>query len=345
MSIENEVEEELSDDAAIDATLKESYAKIKEANTEVVSEPAAISEPAITKSPVIEPTGERVRSEDGKFAKKEPTVGQEPIIPSTKKLAPTTWKAETRAKWDKLDPDVQDDILKREGDMENGWKELGGRSAQLKEWDTAITPYMATLQSMGITPQQATQRLLAVEHGLRHGTPQQKAAMVQKIIKDYGIQFEAQQEHEQVDPRLSAIDERFGRVEQYITQREMALHEQENRQLEELVDNFKKSNQYTDAVYEDMVVLIQGGLSKGKSPQQRLQDAYDKAKWGKAELQETLIAERLKGKQEEAARVTSEARKAAAVNIPAKGKVAASDPKGSEEDDIRAGVRKSGLFA
>ena len=149
----------------MDDTLKEEFSKIKESDKEAkaLEKPAVIGNPdeKTLKAPIIA---------DETTQKDTPAPVEKP-----KKTAPTTWRTETKAKWDTLPPEVQDEIEKREADMEKGWKDLGGRSNELKQWDEAIAPYRATLGAIGMAPQKAVQVLFNADHLLRYGNPQQKA--------------------------------------------------------------------------------------------------------------------------------------------------------------------------
>ncbi len=335
-------------EVTMDDTLRDTFKSItEEGKPETKIE--TVAEPKLETQPEAKIEGQ-VRGADGKFISKPVEVDPaNPLsIEKPKKLAPTTWRQEVKAKWDTLPPEVQDEIEKREQDMERGWKELGGRSNELKAWDQAIQPYAATINSLGIAPQKAVQVLFNADHMLRYGNPIQKAQALQGIIRDYGIDVNqmvsAEQHQAQPDPYLASIEQRLSQVTQHLTQSQQMAEQQKNNELMSLVDNFGKSNEHLDKVYDDVLVLLQGGLSRDKPAHQRLQDAYDKALWSKPELRSILIAEQQKKQAEESAKVAQSARAASAVNIPVRGRVPAGEELGTMDDTLRAGVKKLGLF-
>lgn len=95
------------------------------------------------------------RDEKGKFVKKDtqaaesaaqPTKGPEGATEGTQAgslAAPTTWKAEVRTKWDKLDPDVKAEILKREEDMSRGASQLSEKIKPIKAFYDELAPTLA----------------------------------------------------------------------------------------------------------------------------------------------------------------------------------------------------------
>lgn len=346
----NEVDEALdTNEADLDASLREGYKKFKETaeTEETAAEPAhgkAVPETdrqtAEDARPVVEKIKpDRTRAPDGKFAptQEKPAAEAMPAAPA-KRRAPQTWRKEAQEKWDALDPQVQEEVEKREQDAMNGINHYKTRGEAAEIWDRALAPYQATIQSMGIAPQRAAQALFAADHALRYGSPQQKLAMLQKLVKDYGIQMEGLPDPEQEDPRFTAQQDRINRLEQHLAKQDQQRQQHEQNTAKTALDDFKKNAQHLDAVRDDMAALLETGRASN------LQDAYDKAVWGKAELREALIAEQLRARQEETAKVTSDARKASSVNVPAKGKVAGGAPKGSMDDDIQAGVKRMGLF-
>lgn len=342
-------ETEISMDASLDASLREGFSKFKEAAAaEEATDAPAQADTGETAAAPGETAG-KARGPDGKFVKADTSesvvTGDTSVAPEAtaqpKRQAPTTWKQETRAKWDTLPPEIQDEVLKREGDMEQGWKELGGRTQQLRDWDAAVTPYMATINGLGVSPQTAVRDMLAADHTLRYGSPQQKMQLFNQIVQDYGISPDILAAAQNQEPQYQQPmgDPRVDQILGYIQAQERNNQAQADYAAKQELDKFKSMAPHLDTVREDMAVLLDTGRAKD------LQEAYDKAVWGKAEIRQTLIAEQQKKQAEEAAKVASEARKAAAVNIPAKGRVAATTPAVSMDDDIRDMVQRSGFFS
>ena len=349
MSIDTEVEtDDLGSDKSMEETLRAGYKEYRAAG-KLEEEPEAApveakAEPVVEAKPDVprETSSDRPRTPDGKFVKADAVKPEVAAAVTTeapaKRRPPTTWRKEAIAKWDAIDPDIQAEIEKRENDARDGITLYKTKGEQAEVWDKALAPFQATIQSMGIPPQKAAQALFAADHAMRYGTPHQKAAMIHKLIKDYAIQLDGLPEPEQEDPRIAALNQRLEQQEQRWNHQEQQRQAGEMASAKAQLDEFRANAPHLDAVKEDMAVLLDTGRASN------YQDAYDKAVWGKAELRTSLIAEQQKRQTEETARVASEARRAGSVNIPVKGKVAASAPKGSMEDDLKAGVKRLGLF-
>ena len=109
------------------------------------------------------------------------------------------------------------------------------------------------------------------------------------------------------------------------------------------IARFAQGKDHFDAVREDMAALLQAGRA------QTLDDAYQMAIWANPATRAALIAKQQQ--EQDAARKANadlkakDARKASAVNIPRRGSLAATAPKGTMEDTIRAEATRLGLIS
>ena len=90
-----------------------------------------------------------------------------------------------------------------------------------------MQPYMATIQSFGVSPQAAVNELLKTDHQLRYGSPQQKLSLWLQVANSYGMDLQTiangiqqvageqvWQQQNPVDPRLQALQQRVDQLQQ-----------------------------------------------------------------------------------------------------------------------------------
>ena len=104
--------------------------------------------------------------------------------------APASWKKEAKGDWAALPLHVRQEVYKREMEVERVLKETAPIRQQIQEIQNVVSPYMARIQSAGVTPVQAMNELFKADFVLATGTPQSKAQMMAKLIKDYGVTIE-----------------------------------------------------------------------------------------------------------------------------------------------------------
>lgn len=323
-------------------------------------EPApAVDEPKEKTAP------QRVRDEAGKFAKAaeddsaaEPAAGDEQAASGQKAQqgaaadasgaggelaadqpardlanAPSSWKPAAKAKWEALDPDVRAEIARREGDFLKGQSELLPDAQFGRNMRGVVEPYRMLIESEGATPELAVRDLLRTAAILRVGTPQQKTAAMQQVIRQYGVpmpgpedqQLQGGQEGQQQfrDPRVDAM------LAQQERERAQASERQQSTVLND-IDTFrnavdaggKKVYAYFANVENDMVPVT--ALVRQEHPdwpnQQVLKEAYERAVWANPEtrqlVQQKNLSELEATRREENLRKASEAKKAGSVNLP-----------------------------
>lgn len=329
-------------EVSMDDTIREAMKGMQSPLTE---EAVEVEKPEV----VVEdkPQVGRARDESGKFVKADvgidkPDVTDQTVKPVEEKpvrRAPNTWRKQAAEKWGSIDPDIQDEIERREADIRNGIEQYRSKAQAADAFEQAIAPYRATLNGFGIPPHEAIGRLLATEHGLRYGNAQQKAAAFRQLAADYGVELTGlAKEAPQIDPNLAALQQELGQLRSQLAQRETFAQQSEMQRLNSQISEFAKSHPHFESVRESMGRLIEAGLATD------LDEAYEKALWASPDLRQTLLAEQQEKARQEATRKTEEARKAAAVNVPVKGTVASAAPVGSMDDTIRAAVKRSGYF-
>lgn len=248
---------------------------------------------------------DRLRDERGRFAKAEQvaddnqaTQTAQPTAPpvaadATNVAAPATPPVETRKppsswskdqweRWNKLDPETQSYIEKREADYAKGVSTYKGQWDQAQPIYEAMQPFMPELQQYGIQPAQWIQNLGTAHRTLALGSPEQKLQMFAKLATDYGVPLQALNQaapgpdgqpaqQPQIDPQFGYIAQTVSSLQNRLQQFETFQQQQEQQRIQSEIDRFKADKPHFDAVKETMGQLLQSGVAPD------LQTAYEKA--------------------------------------------------------------------
>lgn len=305
-------------ESSLTATLSETYDKLQAAETSSETAPTTADEPP---APKVETT-----TEEGTAAEQADKATIEPA----KVEPPKSWTAAAKAKFATLDPDIQKEVLKREGDVEKGFSEYADDRKYAQSLKSVIDPYMAIITAEGGTPATAVQDLLNTAYQLRTGNPQQKAQLLQRIAQQYGVDMTlATQEAEEqyIDPLLAETQNRVKGLESEISQQRTA-------QAVTAINAFKSKpeNVHFEALSGKMSELITAGQAK------TLEDAYEQAKWLVPDVRAKILAE--EKAKEEAARIEEQkaaakaAKKAAGTQLTSKGVINAESKPASLRESL-----------
>jgi hypothetical protein len=239
---------------------------------------------------------ERVRDEKGKFSKAETPIEIAPEVPEVKppKQSPKAYKKEIADKyWDKLDPEFQDELLRREESVEKGFEGYKNHAELGRTVETTLSPYMATINKFGVTPDVAIKELFNSDHILRYGSEQEKVGMMQRIFKDYGINPESvfnslQQGQQQIDPKLQPVYQELNSLKQQQQNWLREQQERENSSLTSEINRLKEGKEHFELVRNDMAGLLNEGMAKD------FNEAYDMAIWARPDLRATLLQQERK---------------------------------------------------
>lgn len=309
---------------------------------------------------------QRLRDDRGRFAAKEgaepdasaieaqeapnaaPEASQTPsapaVSPELQRLGLRRDEADSIAQ----NPVAMQAMIRRSEEMHRGLEQYREKAQVGVAFEQAMQPYMATIQSLGVRPEQAVQKLLSADHSLRYGSPQQKQAMLAQIGRDYGIEQLSQEQlanQPQVDPQVQALHTELQQMRAWIHQQNQAKDWQERTELNSSIEKFaaNPSNAYFNDVRDDMAGFLQAGLATS------LEDAYEKAIYANPTIREKVIAEQ-QTKTGEAKRLAANqtaqaARQAAQVNVSRRGKIPPQKSVGTMEDTIRETAEKLGLIS
>jgi len=250
------------------------------------------------------------RDEAGKFAPKEPK--EEPEAPVEAQEAapegeeaeeaprkpPASWSPQAKADFAQLAPHIQDEVLKRERDMDKG---LQSRASELKRYEPieqVIAPHRDRWSAHGVDEATAIGQLLNADAYLR----QNPLAAIQDLAQAYGVDLRqyAQGNLPQQQPALQPVLQRMQQLEAHIQSQSEAAAQAQQQRNEKAISDFASSPEamYFADVETEMVKLIKAGIAEGDTPEEKLKNAYEKACWQRPDIRKLIQADQSKPKQE-----------------------------------------------
>lgn len=276
-------------------------------------------------------------------AKGDPAATAPPPAATTAVEAPRTWRPEAAAEFSKLPPVVQQEIAKREEDIFKGiegYKEAAAFGNSLK---AVLDPYLPTLQHYGIQPQAQVADMMQAHYTLAFGTNEQKLALVQQVIKDYGIQITdgAFQSQEYVDPQVADLRKQLSEIQSHMSRQQTAEMQAKRTSIERHVASFAADpkNVYFEELAPEIAKLLQSGVET------TIESAYEKALWSvpavRAKELSRQQAEKAEADKKAAAEKAEQVRKATAANVRTQARDgSAATPLGSMDDTLKEALAK-----
>ena len=253
-------------------------------DTAKVGEPKAVPDNYEGSDPATPETSSQESGEKIKKPEEQPDSVQNRV-----ERAPQSWKPAQKAKWDKIDPDVRQEIIRREREVTRTLSDSAAQRKFVQGFQEALKPFAPRFQSAGIPPAQAIQSLLHVDRVLATAPAGERAVMMAKLIKDYGIDIgmldtaltgvnPAQTDPEAVIDRIVA--QRMAPVQQMLEgqrQQTEAQRQAEFQQTVSQVEAMSNDPKYPlmDLVREDMADIIEINSRRGVDVS--LVDAYNRA--------------------------------------------------------------------
>lgn len=232
--------------------------------------------------------------------------------------APGGWKPEAREAFDALPEIVKQEVARREYETAATLEKTATERRVAYDFLNAAAPYESHYRAMGIDSIKAAQMLFQAEHTMRVGNVAQKAAVVGKLIDDYGIDLDALNDHlNKRQPQVPATNQPLDAaavqrmVEQQVQQHQQrsALQSQQT-QINTTIEQFANDpkNEFFNDVAPAMIGLLQSGVA------QDLQMAYEQACYANPSVRNVLMQRNQAGQQADKARLA-----AASASLPAKG--------------------------
>ncbi|KKB61545.1 hypothetical protein WM40_22660 [Robbsia andropogonis] len=266
------------------------------------------------------------------------------VAPTPAAKAPESWSAAEKTVWEKIPPEAQAAIARREADIHRGFEKMGQDAAAGRKFNEAINPYLPIIRAEGGDPVRAVSDLLNTAYVLRTATPERKVALFNQIAQQYNVDLSqvAQYQPRQVDPEVLHLRQQLEQVQGHLAgqHQEQVQHTQAeiNRQIQAFSSDPK--NEFFDQVREHMGVLIANNLASN------LEQAYEQACYANPEVRSMLeqrSAAAAEAKRQEDARVKANAKRRAGSSINGSPGANVPSPAGNQNlslrDELRANLR------
>lgn len=326
-------------------------ADVRAAFAETSGDDAPAVEAPIIEAPVDlpddkadEPADGRVRGPDGKFVAKPAETAQDTTnqpakveTPPESIRPPASWSAQAKAAFLKPEPTKEDlaliqrEVLKREQDVEKGFRE---RADQLKRYDPLeqlIAPHRSKWQMQGMDETTAIRTLLAAQEMLES----QPERAIHLLAQSYGVNLSAQPTQGQAQaPQPAGNSQELLQLQQQFNALQQSIQAREAEQTSQTISAFfaDPKNLYAENVRPQMATLLQSGQATD------LADAYEKAIW-----MDPTIRPLLQTPQTVPDRARTERAKNAGASIsgaPSNPLGANGASNGTPEDDVRLAIQE-----
>jgi len=256
--------------------------------------------------------GDRPRDQFGRFLAKtrnvlEPKGSDEPIAdqaPPTETepaeetppegdsegeaiLPPPAWSAASKAEFAKLPRPIQNEIVRRENDVNTAFTQRAQQFNAVQPLVQAVAPYADKFALRGQHPAVAVQQLLAVQDLLERD-PMQGVAHVARAynvdLRNFAAAYSQVQKPQ--DPQVQALANEVAQMKNERAQQQRYVEQQEMSRITGEVEAFsadKGTHPYFDAVRPAMAQLMAQGICND------LQAAYDHACWAIPEVRERIL--------------------------------------------------------
>jgi len=344
----------MSENVTIDDTLRDTYASIMGRGQEgdfANHEPTEPVEPVEPTEPVDPEPAEPVDPQ----APAEPAEPTDPE-PAEPAVFRPPWKKAALAEWEKLPEMARKEIERRENDFHKGIEQYKAGAQAAQEFERAVQPYMATIQSLGVTPQQAASHLMGVDHQLRYSAMPQKVGMLLQIANSYGIDLQTLangiqahageqvwQQQNPVDPRLQQLQQQVGQLTQHITNTQQKAQMAEHSAIDGEIAAFASDpdHEHFGILQNDMAVLLQNGLAKD------LDTAYEMAMRQNPQTYQIWLAQQQQEWDAQRKATVAKAKQAAANNVRPNGRASVGQPSNANEtmeQTLERVAREQGLI-
>jgi len=305
---------------------------------EMVVAPEAVIEAETPHDDIEKAADGRVRGPDGKFIAKAPEMVQdtpdqpsEAVADPAAKLAiraPASWSPAAKATFDKLPPEVQQAVAKREQEIDHGLRRKSEEVKRYEPLEQVLAPRRAQWAAQGMDEVHAVKTLLAAQD-LLEKNPMQG---LEFLARSYGVNLNTAQPQGQPYQAQPAPDSHpeIAALKQQLQVLQSQVQTAQTAPIVSQIDAFQNdpANLYFENVRDDMAVLLHNGKASD------LKEAYEMACWMRPDIRPFLQTAQAPAApvQDKAA----QARRAAVSVTGSPGQTRIPKSNGSIEDDIRA---------
>lgn len=308
-------------------------------------------EPAVQDGVETQQTTE-VKDAQAAATEAKPAETKDPLAPPAQGVkAPVSWKPEVRETFAQLPAAAQQEILRREREIEGALRDTADARKFTTEMNQVLDPYRHLIAAEGGTYTTAVQSVMQSAALLRVGTPQQKAELVADMVTRFGIDLQildgvlsAKLQGQpaaapQVDPNIQHLQQQLGPVIEFVNNlrsKQGEFQQNQQRTMQQQIDDFfnDPANEFANDVRDDMADLLEVASRRGQ--QMTLQQAYERATMLHPTISQIVERRRLAASAAQQTAVAQRAAQAGA-SLPSGG---APQQSGNEHvgDDIRSAL-------
>lgn len=294
--------------------------------------------------------GAEKKEEKPEVKEEKPEVKEEKVEKQEKPeqinaRAPGSWKPTARELWGKVPPQVQQEILRREKEINRGFSEVTQAKQFTENFNRTIQPHANMIAAEGGDPVKFVNNLLHTASALYYGAPMQKAQVVAGFIKTFGVDIQtldsllagtmpANGGQPATDQR-TLIQAEVTKAISPLVQAFQTQRQEEDKSYQDLIEEFANDpqNEFFEDVKDTMADILEVAAKRGQK--MTLQDAYARATMLDKGISEIISSRTLQKKADEASAAAAAARKKAVsvTGAPAKD-LSSSSGSGSLRDDI-----------
>lgn len=215
-----------------------------------------------------------------------PAENHTETVAEQKAKAPQSWSAAERAHWEKIPPEVQAVIARREEEAHRGITTLGQDAALGKKLKDVINPYLPMIRAEGGDEAGAVRDLLQTAYILRTANAEQKIGVIRHIAGQFGVDLSvAAQGVAHVDPEVQSLRDELAKIRGHLTNTEQQQHQHVQGQAQAVIEAFAADpkNEFYEQVKPLMAHLLVAGQAKD------MQEAYDMACHANPDVRSTIL--------------------------------------------------------
>ncbi|HLK26450.1 MAG TPA: hypothetical protein VKT30_17470 [Caulobacteraceae bacterium] len=202
---------------------------------------------------------------------------------------PISWSPTAKARFSTLDPAIQQEVLRREQDIESGqaqWRQQGER---LNRLDAVIAPHMDRIRLQGLDEARAIEALFTAQTMLERDP----VNALGYLARQYGVnpaslgRVPKRPADAPVHSALQQLTRQVRALQGTLAAQQQTADAAEAGRREAEIAAFRAdpAHPHLDDVAADMAALLRSGRAA------TLKDAYDKAVWANPEIRALLLSQ------------------------------------------------------
>lgn len=208
---------------------------------------------------------------------------------STELKAPSQWKPQVREKWNAIPREVQEEILRREGDS---MRLIGSVGPKIRVADAvmdSVQPYLERLNANGVEPMSFIQDMFTTVKSLASDDARTKAEVIANIVQSYGVDVRMLDQvltgRISMPPEVQQARQMMTRMQYQQFSQQAQVEHATTMQAERAIVAFgaDPKHEFLEEVRDLMADLVETGRANN------LEDAYSAAVWANPDTRKILL--------------------------------------------------------